>query len=54
MLRRSGILYIEISSDSNRVVKRISLPVYGGLAYGQIFLDEKEFSQGGYVLNLKE
>lgn len=48
--QKSGILYVEISSDSNKVVKRISLPVYGGIAYGQISLEEKEFSQGGYIL----
>ena len=48
--QKSGILYVEIASDSNKVVKRISLPVVAGLAYGQISLDDKEFSQGGYVL----
>lgn len=48
--QKSGILYIEIASDSNKVVKRIGLPVYGGLAYSQISLDEKEFNQGGYIL----
>lgn len=47
---KSGILYVEVANDSNRVVKRIMLPVYGGLTRGQIALDQKEMPQGGYVL----
>lgn len=47
---KSGVMYLEIANDSNRVVKRIMLPVLEGLTYGQVRLDEKEFVQGSYVL----
>jgi len=47
---KSGILYIEIANDSNRVVTQIMLPVFNGLASGQIALNEKEIPQGGYTL----
>lgn len=47
---KSGILYVEIANDSNRVVTRIMLPVFNGLASGQIALNEKEIPQGGYTL----
>jgi hypothetical protein len=46
---KSGVLYVEMANDSNKVIKRITLPVYQGLAAGQIVLDE-EYMQGGYVL----
>jgi len=47
---KSGILYVEIANDSNRVVTRIMLPVFNGLASGQIALNEQEILQGGYIL----
>jgi hypothetical protein len=46
---KSGVLYLEIANDSNRVMKRLMLPVYQGLTYGNIALD-KELPQGGYIL----
>ncbi|TCK80764.1 hypothetical protein [Albibacterium bauzanense] len=47
---KSGIMYVEIANDSNRVVTRIMLPVFNGLASGQIALNEQEIPQGGYTL----
>lgn len=47
---KSGIMYVEIANDSNRVVNRIMLPVFNGLASGQIALNEQEMPQGGYTL----
>jgi hypothetical protein len=47
---KSGILYVEIANDSNRVVKRAMLPLYYGLTYGNLTLDDKELPQGGYIL----
>lgn len=47
---KSGVLYVEIANDSNRVMKRIMLPVYSGLTFGNITLDGKEMPQGGYLL----
>ncbi|QEM09844.1 carboxypeptidase-like regulatory domain-containing protein [Mucilaginibacter rubeus] len=47
---KSGILYVELSNDSNRVIKRVMMPLFGGLAFGNIALSEKEILQGGYFL----
>ena len=47
---KSGLLYVEIADDSNNVVKRIMLPVYGGRARGQIELSKKEIPEGNYIL----
>jgi hypothetical protein len=47
--KKSGILYIELANDSNRMIKRIMLPI-NGITYGSIALDEKLLPQGGYIL----
>jgi hypothetical protein len=47
---KSGLLYIELVTDSNEVVKRTMLPVYGGLASGNIELNGNAIAQGGYTL----
>jgi len=47
---KSGILYVEVANDSNRVVSRMMLPVFDGLAAGQIALGEQEMPEGGYTL----
>jgi hypothetical protein len=47
--KKSGVLYVELANDSNRMVKRIMLPI-NGITYGNITLDEKVLPQGGYVL----
>jgi hypothetical protein len=46
---KSGLLYVEIANDSNKLIKRLLLPVCDGLALGQIPL-EKDMPQGGYIL----
>ena len=38
---KSGLLYVELTDDSNRLVKRMMLDVYYGLAYGSIALDKE-------------
>jgi hypothetical protein len=48
--KNSGILYIELANDSNKVIKRMMLPVANGLSWGDIALDAKEITQGSYVL----
>jgi len=48
--KKSGIAYIEIANEKNVVVKRMMVPLYFGLGWGNISLNEKEFSQGGYYL----
>jgi hypothetical protein len=47
---KSGLLYLEISSDSNRLVKRMCLPVLGGLTWGDVALDETTFPAGNYIV----
>lgn len=47
---KSKILYVEIANDSNAVIKRIMLPVVSGMTFGNIFLDEEQFKQGGYII----
>ncbi|WP_207420598.1 carboxypeptidase-like regulatory domain-containing protein [Desertivirga brevis] len=47
---KSGIMYVEVANDSNRVVKRLMLPVYLGLSVGQLALEENELPQGWYTL----
>ncbi len=48
---KSGVVYLEIANDSNKVIKRAMLPVYAGIGFGQLFLDEKEMPQGNYILS---
>ncbi len=47
---KSGILYVDIANDSNKVVKQYKLPVVSGLSWGNIWLDEREFSPGFYTI----
>ncbi|BAU56063.1 hypothetical protein [Mucilaginibacter gotjawali] len=47
---KSGILYIDVANDSNKVVKQFKLPVACGLCWGNITLGEKDFSQGLYTI----
>lgn len=47
---KSGLLYVELASDSNRLVKRIMLPAYRGLTLGHIVLNADDMPQGGYTL----
>lgn len=47
---KSGLLYLELSRDSNYLVKRICLPMVGGLTWGDIILDEDRFPAGSYTL----
>jgi len=46
---KSGVLYLELSNDSNRLAQRIMVPVIMGIAYGNITLDQ-DLAQGGYTL----
>nr|WP_068888132.1 hypothetical protein [Pedobacter panaciterrae] len=46
---KSGVLYLELSNDSNRLIQRIMVPVNSGMAYGYIGLDQ-DLTQGGYTL----
>ncbi len=45
----SGKLYVELLTDSNRVVNRFAVPIYGGLGQGDIVLDDK-IDDGTYTV----
>lgn len=47
---KSGLMYIEIANDSNKLMKRIMLPVFNGISIGQVALDPAEIPQGSYIL----
>ncbi len=46
---KSGIMYVELVNDSNKVVQRQMLPVTNGLSWGNMGLDEKTVTEGGYT-----
>ena len=46
----SGLLYVELTNDSDQQVKRISVPVTVGLSWGQFALDENAFPPGSYSI----
>lgn len=48
---KSGILHIDITNDSNKVIKQYLLPVQNGLTWGNIGLNEKEFFGGTYTIH---
>jgi hypothetical protein len=47
---KSGIMYIDIASDSNKVIKQYKLPVVSGSSWGNISLDVKDFNTGTYTI----
>jgi hypothetical protein len=47
---KSGLMYIEIANDSNKLMKRIMLPIISGLSMGQIVLDSTLTPKGSYIL----
>ncbi|GAA4311933.1 TonB-dependent receptor plug domain-containing protein [Mucilaginibacter gynuensis] len=47
---KSGILYVEIANEQNRIVKRAMVALYVGLGWGNIVLTDKIFQNGNYTL----
>ncbi len=47
---RSGILYVELDDESNRVAKRIMVPLSSGIGWGDIALDDNNTTQGSYTI----
>ncbi len=47
---KSAIMYVELTNDSDKVVRLFMLPVAAGASCGNITLDEKEFPEGNYTL----
>lgn len=48
--RKSGLLYAEITDESNKVIKRTMLAVNTGQVWGNVYLDEKIYPAGLYTL----
>ncbi|WP_221199437.1 carboxypeptidase-like regulatory domain-containing protein [Mucilaginibacter gotjawali] len=48
---KSAIVYIDIANDSNKVVKRFSIPLAMGRGWGNIALNETEFIAGTYTMH---
>jgi hypothetical protein len=46
----SGLLYIDLIGDSNKLVKQYTLPVANGVSWGNIMLSDKDFRAGTYTL----
>ncbi|MES2265379.1 MAG: hypothetical protein V4520_01380 [Bacteroidota bacterium] len=46
---KSGVMYVEITNDSSRLIKRIMAPI-NAITYGDIVLDAKDMPQGTYIL----
>ena len=43
---KSGLFYIELANDSNKVITRMMLPLANGLSWGNIVLNEKDIPKG--------
>jgi hypothetical protein len=48
--RLSGLLYVELDNDSTQMVRRVSVKVKDGIAWGQMPLPATIFREGGYTL----
>jgi hypothetical protein len=49
---KSGIINIDITNDSNRVIKRYRIPAHSGLGWGNLSLNEQEgFIPGTYTMH---
>ena len=47
---KSGIMYIEIDDENNRVITRNMVSLIAGMGWGNIPLAEKKFPEGNYIL----
>ena len=47
---KSGLFYVELANDSNKVVTRMMLPLANGLSWGNITIDKKNIPEGIYTL----
>ena len=47
---RSGLLHVDIATDSNRVVKQYLFAVTSGLCPGNLVLNTKDYKSGNYVI----
>src|ERR1700743_258896 len=48
---KSGLLHVDLSNDSGRLIKQYLFSVRNGVSWGNITLNEKEFNTGTYILH---
>ncbi|WP_256005183.1 carboxypeptidase-like regulatory domain-containing protein [Pedobacter deserti] len=48
--KNSGILYVDINSDTGFTARRVSVKLQSGIGYAQIPLNPKIFREGGYTV----
>jgi hypothetical protein len=49
---KSGLLHVEIATDSNKVIQQFLLPVANGVTWGNIAINDKEYKAGTYVIRV--
>ncbi|MFA6084178.1 carboxypeptidase-like regulatory domain-containing protein [Mucilaginibacter sp.] len=47
---KSGLLHIEIATDSNKVIQQFLLPISNGVTWGNIAINDKDYKAGAYVI----
>lgn len=47
---QSGILYIDLADEDNKLVRQFRLPVQEGITWGNIALNQENFKEGTYTL----
>ena len=48
---KSGIIHLDITNDSGKMVKQYNLPVQGGTGWGDLAVDSTVFAPGTYTLH---
>ncbi|HCN82491.1 MAG TPA: hypothetical protein DIT07_02570, partial [Sphingobacteriaceae bacterium] len=47
---RSGLVYLELANDTNKVLMRRMLPLVSGIGYGNLVLDTVDIPDGSYTI----
>lgn len=48
--RKSGVIYVELFSEGGKLINRVAIPVYKGMAWGQLPLPDTDLPEGFYIL----
>lgn len=47
---QSGILYIDVAGEDDKVIQAFMLPVSAGISWGNLYLNKTDFTAGNYTL----
>jgi len=47
---QSGILYIDVAGEDDKVIQEFMLPVTAGVSWGNLYLNKTDFATGNYTL----